>query len=148
QLVTTVDNAPDEVGPPLGNPAKHEERAARVVTLQQTEETVHPHVDPALDRFPGRARDVRLQGGDLEVLLHVDGEMVVQLRASTRRRIRGAYSPLLDCLHGYTDLACGKHRRSRQRQCNRGARCPEGAYKCVSADRTFIYGIRSPGSQS
>ncbi len=105
EFVALVDDAAHQVRPALGDPAEHEERAARFVPIQQPQQAVHPHIDAALDRLPRRTRDVRLQRRDLEVLFHVHGEVMIELRAPLWCRRRGVDPALLDRLHVGIDLA-------------------------------------------
>ena len=58
-----------------------------VVAAQHLQDALHVALDPALARVPLAARDERREGGNLEVVLHVDGEGV-----GDRRREHGRLS--------------------------------------------------------
>ncbi len=65
-----------QVGVALRDPSQDEERAARVVAGEQLEQPVDVLLHAAAGALPLGARDVRRQGLDLEVLFHVDGEVM------------------------------------------------------------------------
>lgn len=60
----------------LRDPTEGEKRSVGSVARQLLEQVAHPYVNPWRYRGPCLSLDVGLHGGDLEILLHVDGEVV------------------------------------------------------------------------
>ena len=81
ELVPIGYDPVNEPGIALGDPAEREERRARSVFVQQRENAVDIGLDATAHRIPLAARDVRREGGDLEVVLDVDREGVAHRHA-------------------------------------------------------------------
>ena len=60
----------------LGDPTQDEERAMRTTLGQELEQEVHTPIDTARQAVPVRPGDMLLERRDLEVLFHVDGEVM------------------------------------------------------------------------
>src|SRR6185295_13975356 len=75
-LVSRRGNAAHQPGMPLRDPAEHEERGARLRAGEQVEQPGDAPAHAGLEVAPIRIPHVSLERGDLEVLFHVDGEVV------------------------------------------------------------------------
>ncbi len=85
--MTRGGNRLDQGRVSLGDPSQHEECPACVVALEQVEEPEHGRDHTALERAPVGPRHVRLKRRDLEVLLHVNREMVLDHAVCSRRSL-------------------------------------------------------------
>jgi len=76
QFVAAGDDGTDQLRVTLGDPAQREEGRLHVTPGQHVEDAADIALDPAFARVPLVAADVRREGGDLEVVLHVDGQRI------------------------------------------------------------------------
>ncbi len=75
-LVTGRRDPLDHLWVALRHPPEGEERAPGAMAGQQVEDSVDGCLDARRQVVPAGARDASLEGRDLEVLLHVDAEIV------------------------------------------------------------------------
>ena len=82
--MTRGGNRLDQGRVSLGDPSQDEECPACVVSLEQVEELEHGRDHTALERAPVGPRHMWLKRRDLEVLLHVNGEVVLDHAVCSR----------------------------------------------------------------
>ena len=89
-LVPCIRDAAHEKRMPLGDPAECEEGRGRAVTREQLEQNPDGMLETAGMRVPILAIDDAIEGADLEIFFHVDGEDVlsgaVHRQAHTERQ--------------------------------------------------------------
>ena len=60
----------------ISDPSENKERALGVVLVQQFDQAVYAHIHPTRIAFPLASIYVFLEGGNLEILLNIDCEVV------------------------------------------------------------------------
>ena len=70
--MTVFDDAPYQARIALRDPTQHKEGGPRLMPVEKFEDDLDVTLDPAGIAVPLAPIDVRLEGGDLEVVFHVD----------------------------------------------------------------------------
>ena len=76
QFVAVLDDAAGDPGIALGHPAQGEEGGLDTMLVEHAQDAVHVRLHPAGPMRPFVPRDAVGEGGDLEIVFHVDGHHV------------------------------------------------------------------------
>ena len=74
--MTTCGNIANQRGETVGNPPQDKERGPHLMPIQQAEYPCGGIDNSRLQLTPTMAGDVAFEGGDLEVVFHVNGKRV------------------------------------------------------------------------
>src|SRR4030095_13266559 len=93
ELVPAVDDAADHFRIPLGNPTEREESRPHVSVRKKKQDAIDVSLDAAGQAVPRRARDMRGERGDLEVVLDVDRQRIDDSAVGSVARAHAAARP-------------------------------------------------------